>query len=135
MATIEEVMKVDLAHKSDYIKRSDGDLDTQTGLDNLKWALFHRLITSPGSLVHRPTYGVGIKDFQNAPSSNSAQIQLAIKIKDQFELDPRVEEVMGTRYEVDDARPEMTKVIVRVKPVGYDEDTVTFTPFGEGGVL
>lgn len=132
MASITEVLGRDIAHKSDYVPRASGDLDTVEGLENYKLALFHRLITSPGSLAWRPNYGVGMKDFQNAPSGLSAQRDLARRIQDQFELDPRTEAVLGVVFNADDANPELTEVLVRVKPVGYDEITATFTPFGQG---
>jgi hypothetical protein len=132
MASITELLGRDIVHKSDYVRAVAGDLDTVEGLTNYKLALFHRLITSPGSLIHRPNYGVGLKDFQNSPSTLGAQRQLAIRIKDQFELDPRTDEVLGVRYDVSDSEPEKTLIIVRVRPVGYDELEATFIPFGEG---
>jgi phage baseplate assembly protein W len=131
MATINEVMLTDIAHNEDYVLSVQGGWDRISGLANLKQALFHRLITSPGSLAHRPNYGVGIKDFQNSPSGLEAQRRLANRIKEQFEQDPRVESVTGVRVDVDDLTPELTSIVVRVKPIGYDESQVTFIPFGE----
>lgn len=131
MASIIEVLKKDIAHKADYLVSPSGDLDSLTGLDNVKNALFHRLVTQPGSLVHRPTYGVGIKSFQNAPNTIETQRRIALRIKEQFEQDPRVEEVLGVRVESGDLTPENIKIIVRVKLSGYEEVTTTFIPFGE----
>lgn len=132
MATITEILKTDIAHKSDYVRSATGDLDRISGLENFKLALFHRLITSPGSFAFRPNYGVGIKDYQNSLSSFSVQRRLALLIKDQYELDPRTEEVTGIRFDVSDTEPDKTQIIVKVKPVGYDEIETAFIPFGEG---
>lgn len=134
MADLDEIMKVDMAFNGDLVKKSDGDLEGITGLSNFKQALFQRLITTPGTLVHRPTYGVGLKDFQNAPNTLANQRKIAARIKEQFELDPRVEEVLGVRVEVDDLTPWKLLIIVRVKPVGYDEVTAEFIPFGGEGI-
>jgi hypothetical protein len=132
MASILEVLKQDIAHKSDYLLAPNGDLDLISGLANIKEALFRRLITTPGSLAHRPTYGVGIKSFQNSLNSLENQRTLAARIKEQFELDSRVEAVSGVRVDYGDNTPEKLTIIVRVKIKGYDELEADFIPFGEG---
>lgn len=132
MAQIEEVLLTDLAHISDLKKSATGDLDIISGLANLKNALYHRLITEPGTLIHRPSYGVGIKQYQNAPNSITAQRQLALKIQEQFKRDPRVEEVLGVSVSHEDATPHLVMLVIRVKVVGYGESELKFTPFGEG---
>ena len=130
MANITETMLTDIMHKKDYVRRSSGDRERISGLDNLKEALFRRLITVPGSLVHRPEYGVGLKLWINALSSLSKKRELAVKIEEQFRRDPRVDKVTGIAIQSDDARPYLTYIIVRVKPVGYDEIEMKFEPFG-----
>lgn len=135
MATAEETLKKDIAFRDDFVRSATGDLDTISGLANLKAALFRRLITSPGSLIHRPNYGVGIKDYQNSMSDLPNQQNLALRIKEQFELDPRVEKVVGVRINYTDAEPEKVVIVVRVKVVGYDELTASFKPFGSEGVI
>lgn len=131
MATIEESLGKDLAFKTDLVRGPTGDLDTLSGVENVRQALLHRLITVPGSLIHRPTYGVGLKEFQNAPNTLAVLRALAIRIQEQFTQDPRVEKVEGVRIEKDDYQPELVYVIIRVKIVGYGETEVKSTPFGE----
>jgi phage baseplate assembly protein W len=131
MTTLTDLIGVDIAHKSDFLLSADGDLDTISGLDNIKIALFHRLITSPGSLIHRPTYGVGIQDFQNAVNSIANQREIANRIQEQYEQDPRVEAVTGVRIDNDDLTPEKVVLLVKVKVRGYDEVEMEFIPFGE----
>jgi hypothetical protein len=130
MATSYSLRK-DIAHKSDFVKTASGDLDTISGLENIKMALFHRLITIPGSLVHRPNYGIGIQSFQNAINSLANQQKIAILIQEQFELDPDVDSVTGVEIQNADLTPEKIIILVKVKIRGYDEVEIEFTPFGD----
>ena len=130
MANITEVMLTDIKHRKDYVRTSSGDRDFITGLDNYKEALFRRLITEPGSLIHRPTYGVGIKRYLGAVSTISKKQELANIIQEQFLQDPRTDEVLGILIKSEDSRPELTYIIVRVRPAGYDEIAIKFEPFG-----
>lgn len=132
MATIEEILQNDIAHSADFIVSSTGDIDTISGLANIKQALFHRLLTSPATLIHRPNYGVGIKDYQNAPATLATKQKLALRIQEQFEQDDRVEEVTGVSVNFDAQDPSKTVILVRVKVAGYDESSLNFIPFGEG---
>lgn len=128
--TIEETYLRDLVHKKDLLADADGDLQDITGLNNLSQALYHRLVTQPGSLIHRPDYGVGIKSFLNSINSLDNQRRLANRIDEQFRRDFRVEEVSGVKFTVDDEYPDRIKVFVRIKAIGYDEVELKFTPFG-----
>lgn len=132
MANVEETFLTDLAHISDLVKSPSGDLDILTGLNNLYQALYHRLITQPGSLIHRPNYGVGLKDYQNAVNSIDTQRRLASRIDEQFREDFRVQEVSGLRVETDKDNPDLVRLFVRIRAIGYDELELKFTPFGEG---
>ena len=129
---LNDIMKTDLAHVGDLVRTSGGDIGTINGLANLKNALFHRLMTVPGTLVHRPNYGIGITQYQGAPSSYAIQAALAAKITEQFELDPRVASVTGVRIASDDDNPSQFVVAVRVVAKGYTEETMIFTPFRSG---
>lgn len=135
MATIDEVLLKDIAFKGDYLRSATGDLETISGLNNVKEALFRRLVTQPGSLLHRPNYGVGLKSFQNAPSTLAEQRKLALRIAEQFQLDSRVAEVLGVSFNTDDLQPEKSEIIVRVKIKGYDDTKLTFQPFSDGGSI
>lgn len=132
MSNLTDILGTDILHSSDLAAQANGDLATQSGLDNVKNALFHRLMTSPGSLAHRPNYGVGMKDFQNAPGSLTVYRKLAQRIQEQFALDPRVDEVTGVRITADDQNPSLIVLAVTVKIVGYQESELKFTPFTEG---
>ncbi len=131
MADINEILLTDMANNGDLIRSDTGDIDRVSGFANMKLALFHRLITMPGTLVHRPDYGVGIQQWQNGVNSLAVQQQMALKIRDNFLRDPRIEEVTGISVESGDTTPEQIKITVKVKIRGFDEaQSVTFIPFG-----
>jgi hypothetical protein len=132
MATLDEVMQTDIAFTNDFGVGATGDIDTIAGLANLKQALFNRLTTEQGSLIHRATYGVGVRQWQNAPATLASKRSLALRIQEQFLLDDRVEEVTGVSINFDDINPSKTVIVVRVKAKGYDETQMSFIPFGEG---
>lgn len=131
MAKGDEAYLTDFAFTSDFVVTPAGDLATQTGLANYKDALFRRLITTPGSLIHRPNYGVGIKRFQNSINTIPTQQRLAGIIKEQLERDPRTRRVLGVTVVNNNTRPELVQIIVRVEAIGIGETSLTFEPFGE----
>lgn len=131
MADIEETFLQDIAHKNDMAEAADGDLQAVSGLSNIKQALYNRLITYPGSLIHRPEYGVGIKDFQNAINNLANQRNLALRIEEQFKRDLRVQDVLNVRFSVDDNDPTRLNVYVKVVLAGLGEQDLQFVPFGD----
>ena len=132
MANITEILLTDIEHDKDFVRiAGEGDLQLISGLKNMKAALLRRLVTSPGALVHRPEYGVGIKDFQNAPNTLETRRSLALRIRDNFLRDSRVEEVSGVQVIFDDNSPQIVTIIARVKIIGFSEQEFSFIPFGE----
>lgn len=129
MATIEEAYLTDIKHNKDHVRTASGDLETISGIENVTQNLYHRLITEPGSIVHRPLFGVGAKSFQNVTLTLSKKEEFALIVKEQFEQDERVNEVTGVLFNTTDNEPEKSTIIVRVDLVGYGEKTITFTPF------
>ena len=131
MSELDEFLKRDVAFKSDFVITATGDLDLIEGLGNVKEALFRRLLTTKGSIIHRPEYGCSIKEYQNAINSIENQRSLARTIKEQFEEDVRVESVSGVSFNVDDNKPDMIKVNVKVSIKGYGETAFTFVTSGD----
>jgi phage baseplate assembly protein W len=127
---IEEFLGKDIAHQRDFILTPSGDLETSIGLQNLKEALYRRLLTTPGSLIHRPDYGVGIKNWQNGLNSIARQRELANRISSQFQEDPRIESVSAVEVLPND-NPSLLQLKVKVKVRGYGESQLTFIPFEE----
>lgn len=131
MSQIDEFLKRDIAFKSDFVDTASGDLDVISGLDNLKEALFRRLVTTPGAVIHRPEYGCNLKAYQGSLNSLENQRRLAQTIKEQFESDTRVEQVTGVSFNVADNKPDMIQVNVKVSVRGYGETGFTFVAFGD----
>jgi len=129
-----DAFKKDIAHVGDLVKVPPGGLGTISGVANLKEALFHRLMTVPGTLVHRPTYGVGMPLFQNRLSSFAVQQRLSSLIQEQYKQDPRIEDVKSISIQAEDDTPQQTVISIVVQPVGYSEVTLKFTPFVGGGL-
>ena len=130
MATLDEFIGTDIVHQSDWKVTGTGDLDKITGLANLKNRLLHRLVTSPGGFVHLPLYGVGVKDFQNAPNIIGNQIALTKRIEQQFLQDDAVDSIEGVTFIKEDDRPDRVHIIVRVIVRGIGNTSFKFTPFG-----
>lgn len=118
----------DLLHIGDMELNSGGDLELATGRENILQAIFHRLITTKGSLLHRPDYGVGIKSFQGRVSSLGVQQEMALLIKEQLELDPRIDEVekisINQGYD-----PSLFTIIIKVNVIGLGSVEDEFKPF------
>lgn len=131
MAKIEETLRTDLSHPGDFEKAADGDIAVIKGLKNLQARLSRCVQTVPGTLVHRPTWGVGIKDFQNAPNSIGNQNVLARRLKENFEQDVDVERFVGMRLTTDPQNQSKVTLYVRVEVVGFGEAEMEFIPFGE----
>ncbi len=130
MATIDEVIGTDILHRKDFAVAPQGDLDKITGIANLKLRLLHRLVTSPGGFIHLPLYGVGIKDFQNAPNTIGNQIAITKRIDEQFLQDDAVDSIRGITFIKENDTPQSLKMIVRINVRGFGDTEFTFTPFG-----
>lgn len=132
MASIDELYARDVKHIKDFSRTATGNLELIDGRDNLKQHIYRRIMTEPGSIAHRPNYGVGLKSFQNAPLTLDVKRTLAQRIKDQLEQDVRISRVDGVRVENEDSSPELIKLIVRITPVGFtDAVELSFRPFGD----
>lgn len=95
-----EALYTDLYWDGDYEKDPQGgpsytnDLMTISGLENYKLSVERMLITSPGELWHRPEYGVGVRDFLNAPDKHEYRSRLRNRIRTHLTKDPRTEKVL-----------------------------------------
>jgi len=132
MASIEEILLTDIAHKRDFLKEpaTGGDIQTISGLENYRQAMIRRWITVPGTLAHRPTYGAGIKLDQNTVPTLQKKQEMAQRIREQAMMDPRTESVTKVLFEIDDLKPDLSKITVTVKPIGLEDTQIEFLPFG-----
>lgn len=127
---IDNFYKIDLLHNGDFVAAPNGDFALAKGLVNLKQALFHRLITVQGALVHRPLYGVGVQLWQNDIGSIARQKALAVAIKEQFEQDERVDEVTSVRISKQNTDGTF-EITYKVAVSGGSLLEETVNPFGE----
>ena len=129
MGKIADNFRVDLLHKSDFSLTKTGDLFKIRGKENLRQALFHRLITVPGTLVHRPLYGVGVKTFQNRIDSITNRRDLFNRIVSQFEDDDRVESVDAVTTIQDALNAGLFLIKTLYTTVDFGGVETTFNPF------
>lgn len=129
MALIDEHYKVDIKHRSDFERTESGNLLTDVGLEKVKNKLIRRLVTVPGSIIHRPNFGVGILRYQNATLTFSQKEKIATNINDQFLEEPFVEEVLGVSFKNIDSQPDAFIISVSVRLEGYGESTVQYQSF------
>lgn len=70
-----------------------GDVPSLSGRDNLSRAIMRRLVTQPGSLVHRPTYGCGVLGYVGLANSPAVRSKLANAIRANLLQDRRLKDV------------------------------------------
>lgn len=131
MANITEVLLTDIKHTRDFVRTSEGDLTLISGLDNLKEWVIRTIVTEPGTMVHRPSYGVGLQRFQNAPFTLAVQREIARRIDQVLRRDPRIAKINSVRFETNDTSPSDIVLRVNFDVTGYGETNVSFKPFGE----
>lgn len=129
MADINETYLTDIRHYKDFVQTTEGDLETISGVDNVKEAIIRAIMTVKGSIVHRPGYGVGLPLFQNAVANMETQMKIALDIQEQLEQDPRIQEVLKVSFNTEDLTPEFYTLNVKVTLLGYGPMEMAFKPF------
>jgi phage baseplate assembly protein W len=124
-----DILKTDLAFVNDLAVTPTGDLDIIAGTANMRGAIYRRLITIPGTLIHRPRYGCGILAFQNAPMTLAVKRQMAGKIATNLPLDPRIVSVDNVSITSADETPSQLVITVSVTIIGIGAVTFKYTPF------
>lgn len=94
----ERAIRVDLYHEDDFALGATGDITLVSGQDNLRQAIYHRLVTVKGSLAHRPDYGVGLKNYLGAPLTPNTQLEIMREIQDQFTREERIDALTGLEF-------------------------------------
>lgn len=121
----------DFRFGDDFDITPQGDLGLVTGVDNIRQALLSRLLTTKGTLVHRPEYGVGIKNFLGAPLSFDTQRQLATQMEAQFLQDLRVTGINTIQIQENENNPFSVTIWANVEIEGQGEANLEFE-IGEG---
>lgn len=120
---IEDILARDIRHESDFQLTASGDLATIEGKDNLVEWIRRCIITFPGSIIHRPDFGVGITAYQNKPNSLSNRTRLMSRISEQLPKDPRIVSVdaVSVSTSADSPGRITVKVMVTAQGIGRFE--------------
>jgi len=124
--TAVDLFGYDIYFKKDFQITASGDYLRVGGKDNLKAAIYRRLITRPGEFRFRPTYGCGIGDFVKKKPSSANLDALKRRIIEQLLQDDRISAVAVelTHETIQDAP--VLKVYVKVTTGG---NPLSFEPF------
>jgi phage baseplate assembly protein W len=129
--SLEDFLKTDLSLAGgDLQPATGGDFLTVSLEENVKQAVFNRIITVPGTLLHRPNYGVGLPAFLNEPLSMQKKKDLARTIKQNVERDPRIEEVTAVSIQEVGEGTGVVDLSVSYKIVGYGLVTSNYEGVG-----
>ena len=117
----EEVFLQDLEFDKDFGVTTGGDLQSIHGLENLRQAVIHRLLTVPGTIPLQPGYGIGIGQYQGDLNRLSTQENLLREIQEQFSGDDRIEAVesLSVRPAVDN--PSQLTIRLKIRAVGRSQ--------------
>ena len=112
----------DIYFKNDIGSTLTGDMKTVSGIENLNQSIFHRLITAPGTMVHRPNYGIGVSRYKNKLNTSETRADLAEKIFRELSEEERISEIISVAVEEGDSS---SSVVLKIKyvPKGYDPIT------------
>jgi phage baseplate assembly protein W len=70
-----------------------GDYKRIGGAENVKAAIYRRLLTRPGDYRFRPDYGVGLQDFVKKAPTTALLDQLRQRVIDNLSLDIRLSQI------------------------------------------
>lgn len=90
----------------------EGDYAIDSGLTNLKKRIIRRMITSPGTFAHMPTYGVGIPNYIKRLNRSDVISKLETDIKLQIEQEP---DIVQSSVKIVNVKPELCRVDIRIK--------------------
>jgi phage baseplate assembly protein W len=116
----------DLLLDDDFTVSAQGDFALVEGVANVRQALLHRLLTTPGTVVHRPEYGVGIQDYLNSPLSFDTKRKMAVAIQGQFLNDSRVAEVKTIQIQDSPENPSSVTLLASVLIDGSGDAILQF---------
>jgi hypothetical protein len=110
-------------------KAVNGQMPTVSGLDNLRQRLILRFMARRGSYAWNPSYGGDLVSFQNEPLDLQTQKAMFNNIRDQALLDSGVKSVRSVTIDIDDDKPSMSFIRVKIIPIGGEEFELAFQPF------
>jgi len=118
-----ELFGKDILFKNDYEVSPSGDYKTLEGLDNLKEAVYRRLITVPGEYIFVPQYGVGVLKYLKQRVTPGLVTGLQNTITEQLYRESRIDSVEEVIVAFED---NVMRISIILKVSGR---TVKFRPF------
>lgn len=117
----------DVMFNEEAVLAPKGDYLTVEGIDNLRRAVWRRLIVRPGEYRLKPHYGVGILTYVKKPITRATIDELTHRIRDNLSRERRIEKVLTVQVVSTffGTHPGII-VTVQVRAIGRD---VTFQPF------
>lgn len=121
----DDVYGTDILHDgSDFVRSSQDDYATTSGIPNLRAALYRRLTVRPGEYRFKPSYGAGLGTYAKKKMTRTIRDEMTHRTTEQIAQERRVEEVLEVVFERDDALQTIT-LRLKVKAFGR---VVSFTP-------
>lgn len=111
------VFTTDIYQENDRRVSPYGDLETVTGIDGLLLRIDRMLATSPGEILHRPEFGIGIHRFLNQSNTADNVAKLVNEIRRNLASDPDIERVLKVTAQRSE---DEVRVDVFIKPVGFE---------------
>lgn len=116
----------DIFFRGDSVVTAGGDYGRIGGRDNLRAAIYRRLITRPGEFRFRPDYGVGVQTYVKKALTTATSDSLRARIIDQLSQDRRIDSVDVAIELVSVNGLPVLKVHIKVQAGGEPR---TFEPF------
>jgi len=93
--TSRDVYGEDVVFNDDTVLSAKGDYAITQGEDNLRRAVWRRLIVRPGEYKTNPKYGVGVLSFVKKGITKSNMDELRHRIIDNLSLERRINKVLS----------------------------------------
>ncbi len=91
----QDLFGTDILFTDDLQVGSNGDYITVKGIENLRMAIWRRLITRPGEFKYRPQYGVGIMSFVKKPLTKANLETLTRRIRENLAQERRISKIVS----------------------------------------
>lgn len=96
-----DIRFLSLSYEFDMVANAQGDLDAIYGVENVKEALYRRLVTPKGALFWIPDYGTRLMELLNQPATQSNLDLLEMEVRRAIQDEPRLDSDSSVRVYYD----------------------------------